>query len=115
MYPQLMTAAHKAESEQEDQPHEGVQVRSSQSEEKDSIVSLKEPIAQLWVAVQRPLRTKPVTLNSQEVKEMVMEISVIPEVKLKIKTMVRDMTARGLNIFNTRAGDIALMSVQAPL
>ena len=44
MYPQLMTAAHKAASEQEDQPQEGVQVRSSQSEGKDGIANLREQI-----------------------------------------------------------------------
>ena len=41
IYPEFMTAAHKAESEQEDRPGEGVQVRSAQSEGKDSIVSLR--------------------------------------------------------------------------
>ena len=57
MYPQLMTAAHKAESEQEDQPREGFQVGSAQLEGKDSIVSLREQITQLQVVVQGPERT----------------------------------------------------------
>ena len=47
MYPQLMTAACKAESEQEDQLGEGVPGRSAQSEGKDDIVSLREQIMQL--------------------------------------------------------------------
>ena len=50
MYPQLMTAAHKAESEQEDWPREEVWVRLAQLEGKDGIVSLREQIMQLWVA-----------------------------------------------------------------
>ena len=54
MYPQLMTVAHNAESKQEDRPGEGIQVGSAQSEGKDDIVSLKEQIAQLWLAIQRP-------------------------------------------------------------
>ena len=57
IYPQLMTAACKAESEQEDQPREGVQGRSAQSEGKDSIEHLKEQIIQLPVAVQGPTTT----------------------------------------------------------
>ena len=47
MSPQLMTAAQKTVSEQEDLPREGVQARSAQSEWKDSIVSLKEQFMQL--------------------------------------------------------------------
>ena len=57
MYPQIMTAAHKAESEQEDSPREGVQVRLAQSEGKYSIMSMRKQIAQLLVVVQRPQRT----------------------------------------------------------
>ena len=44
MYPQLVTAAHKAESEQEDSHVEGVQARWAQSEGKDGIVSLRDNI-----------------------------------------------------------------------
>ena len=47
MYPQLMTAAHKAESEQEDRPREVLQVRLAQTERRDDILSLREEIAQL--------------------------------------------------------------------
>ena len=54
MYPQHMTAAHKAKFEQEDRPGEGVWVRSAQSEGKDVIVSLKEQVVQLWVMIKRP-------------------------------------------------------------
>ena len=55
MYPQLMTAAHKAESEQEGRPREGVQVRSAQSEARDNIVHLREQIVQFYT--QQPLIT----------------------------------------------------------
>ena len=44
MYPQLMTAAHKVESEQKDRSGEVVQVRSAQSEGRDNIMSLREHI-----------------------------------------------------------------------
>ena len=54
MYPQLVTIAQKAESEQEDRPMEGVWVRSVQSEGKDKIVRLKEQITQLQFAFERP-------------------------------------------------------------
>ena len=54
MYPQLVTAAWKAESEQEDTLGEGVWVKSAQSEGKDEITNLKEQIMQLWVVIQRP-------------------------------------------------------------
>ena len=57
MYPQLVTAVHKAESEQEDWLGEVAWVRSAQSEGKDGIVSLREQITQQWVVVQRPQRT----------------------------------------------------------
>ena len=54
MYPQLVTAACKAESEQEERLGEGVQIRLAQSEGKDKTVSLKEQIMQLWIVVQSP-------------------------------------------------------------
>ena len=41
-YPQLMTAAQKAESEQKDQPGEGVHARSTQAEGKGNIMRLSE-------------------------------------------------------------------------
>ena len=50
MYPQLLTAAHKAKPEQEDRLGEGVWMRSAQSEGKDEIMSLK---SKLWVVIQR--------------------------------------------------------------
>ena len=40
-----------------------------------------------------------------------MAIHIIPGVMAKIKTMVRDMTAMGSNIFDVRFGDIELISV----
>ena len=46
---------------------------------------------------------------------MVMEINVLPGIKAKIKTMVRDAAARGLNVSNARDGDIKIASAQAPL
>ena len=46
---------------------------------------------------------------------MVMEINVIPVVKVKIETVVRDVTPRGLNVFDVRVWDIKLMSAQVPL
>ena len=58
---------------------------------------------------------QPLTRDGWEVKGMVMEINVILGVKAKIEAMVRDMTARGFNIFNVRIGDIKLESDQAPL
>ena len=42
MYPQLLTAACKAEPEQEDRPEEGVLLRSVQLEGKDEITGLKK-------------------------------------------------------------------------
>ena len=54
MYPQLMTAACKAESKQEERLGDGVWVRLMQSEGKDKTVSLKEQIMQLQVVIQRP-------------------------------------------------------------
>ena len=56
-YAQLMTAAQKAELEQEDQPGEGVHVRSTWVEGKDDIVRLSEQIAQLGVTVQKSQNT----------------------------------------------------------
>ena len=54
MYPKLMTVAHKVESEQEDRPGEGVQVKSAHSEGRDGIRSLKEQIAQFQMVTQIP-------------------------------------------------------------
>ena len=54
MYPQLMTAAHKAESEFEDRSGEGTQVRSVQTERGDEIMTLEEQIMQLQVVKQKP-------------------------------------------------------------
>ena len=45
MYPQHVTAAHKAESEHMDRPIEEVQVRLAQTEVKDNIMSLTEQTA----------------------------------------------------------------------
>ena len=59
MYPQLMTAAKKAASEQEDWPREGVWVKLAQSEGKANVVRLREQISQLWVAVQRTTTSNP--------------------------------------------------------
>ena len=59
-----MTAAHKAESEQEDWPREGV---------------LSE-------------------IGSVRGEGQYCKINIIPGVKAKIKTVVRDMTAMGLNV-----------------
>ena len=59
-----MTAAHKTESEQEDWPGEGVQMRSAQSEGKDCIVSMRGLIVQLQVVMQGPQRTA--TSNPQQ-------------------------------------------------
>ena len=56
-YPQLVKAAQKAESEQEDQTGEGIHVRSIQAEGKDDITRLSEQIAQLWMVVQKPQNT----------------------------------------------------------
>ena len=46
-YPQLVTAAQKAESEHEDHTGEGIHVRSIQAEGKDDNAMLSEQIAQL--------------------------------------------------------------------
>ena len=43
-YPQLVKAAQKAESEQENLPGEGISVRSTQAEGKDDITRLSEQI-----------------------------------------------------------------------
>ena len=89
MYPQLMTTAQKAESEQEDQPGEEKCVRSTQAEGKDDSMILSEWQYRSYRILQS------VTLNSEEVKEMVMASNVILGVKVKIKSMARDMTIRG--------------------
>ena len=46
-YPQHVTAAQKAESEQEDHTGEGIHVRSIQAEGKDDITRLSKQIVQL--------------------------------------------------------------------
>ena len=46
-YPQLVTAAWKAESEQEDHTGESISVKSVQAGGKDDIMKLSEQIAQL--------------------------------------------------------------------
>ena len=46
-YPHFVTAAQKAESEQEDHTGEGIHVRSIQAEGKDDIMRLSEQIVQL--------------------------------------------------------------------
>ena len=53
-YPQLVTAAQKAESEQEDHTGDGIHVRSIQPEGRDDIVNLSEQIVQLCLVVQKP-------------------------------------------------------------
>ena len=63
-YPQLMMAAQKAESEQEDQLREGVCARLSQSEGKENITRLSKKIGQLIVVIQKPQRTT--TSNPQQ-------------------------------------------------
>ena len=52
-YPQIMTAAQKAESEKEDHTGEVVHVRSIQAGGKDDITRLSEQIVQLSVVVQK--------------------------------------------------------------
>ena len=67
-YPQLMTSAQKAESEQEDHAGEGICVRYIKVEGKDDIMRLSKHIAQLWVAVQKPQNSpfsKPQQLGSE--------------------------------------------------
>ena len=46
---------------------------------------------------------------------MVIEINIIPGVKLTIKIITRDVTAMGSKVFDVRVGDIELMSVAAPI
>ena len=46
---------------------------------------------------------------------MIMAINLIPGVKAKTEAVVRDVTARGLNVFNARVGDIKLVSARASL
>ena len=53
-----MTAAWKAESEQEGCTGEGICVRSIQAEGKDDIARLRKQIVQLHVAVQKPQNTR---------------------------------------------------------
>ena len=47
MYPQLVIAAWKAESDQEDHTGECIQVKSAQADGRDDMVKLSEQIAQL--------------------------------------------------------------------
>ena len=54
MYPQLMIADHKAESEYEDRLREGAWVRPGQAEGEDEILTLMEQIAQLQVVMPKP-------------------------------------------------------------
>ena len=57
MYPQLVTAAYKAECQYEVRHGEGVWVKLVQAEGKDEITTLRKQIAQLWVVMQKPVRT----------------------------------------------------------
>ena len=53
-YLQLISAAQKPESEQEDHKGEGIHVISIQVEGKGDIVILSKQFVQLWLAVQKP-------------------------------------------------------------
>ena len=48
-------------------------------------------------------------------KEIVKAINIMLGAKVKIRSMARDVTVRGSNIFNARGRDIKVTSVQAPL
>ena len=59
IYPKLMTAANKAESEYEDRLKEGSRVKSVQAEGENEIITLTEKIIHLQVVIQKPsVRTK---------------------------------------------------------
>ena len=93
-YPQLMTAAWKAESEQEDNTGDGIHVRSMQAEEKDDIMRLSKQIAQFQVKVQEPQNTaiSNAWQLSSERDGNRKQVKVI--VKGRIKQMARGVTAR---------------------
>ena len=114
-YPQLMATAHKTESLQEDHPREIVWLRSAQAEGKDDIIRLSEQIAQLQLTVQKPQKTTasiPWQWGSERDGN---GNECDTRGKVKIKTMARDVTARGLNVFDVWTGYIALMCAHAPL
>ena len=46
---------------------------------------------------------------------MVIEINIIPGVKVTIKTIAMDMTAKGSNVFNVTVGDRACECPLTPL
>ena len=97
-----MTAAQKAESEQEDHTGEDIHVRSICAEGKDDIVRLSEQIAQLLEAVKMPKNTavsNPWQLGSEKHGN---GKKVKLRVKEKVKPMVREVTTRGYNVFNVR-------------
>ena len=56
-YPQLVTAAWKAESEEEDCTGISIWVKSIQAEEKDDTAKLSEQIVQLGLVMQKPQST----------------------------------------------------------
>ena len=75
IYPQLMTAAHRAESKYEDRPGIGIQVRSMQAVGGDKIITLKTQITQLLVEMQMPqMRTRTNNCGNQVMEIMKKEI-----------------------------------------
>ena len=54
LYPLLIAAAHKAESEYEDRLRKEAQVRLAQAAGEDEIMTFREQIMQLWVVMQKP-------------------------------------------------------------
>ena len=60
-------------------------------------------------------RPQSVTLESWEVKEMIMAINIMAGVKVKIEAMPKDVTARGSDVFAVRVWDIEVRSAWAPL
>ena len=92
-YPQLVTAAQKAKSEQEDHAGEVICVRSIQAERKDCEDEQTDCTAAKWQYRSHRI-PQSVTFVSWAVKKMVMEKKVKLRVKEKIESMVREVTTR---------------------
>ena len=115
MYPQLMTAAHKAESEQKDHPRDAVQVRPVTLEGKMALHIWESKWCSCKWQCMGHRELQPATLDSLEVSGKVIGINIIPGVKATIETIMRDITAMGSNVFNVRVGGIGFLGVWAHL
>ena len=86
-------------------------MRSAQLKGRDRIVSLREKIVQLRVAVLGPQRTTTSSPQQSGSVRMVVEINKVPGTKATIKTIDRELITKGSNVFDVRVWDIEHESV----